>query len=415
MIRKITFLILSFLLVIIACEDKVDPNYEIIFEPGELNFGKVEANQIASQKIRIKNSEESTGAFEGNVVIMDSPKFTMDFSGVITLQKNESKEIYITFRPTGVEQSSAKLVVSNEEDSFHEMYIYGEGAAPVSFTYLPNNLDFGLVKEGENKDLDITITNSASSGFDLEISFSISSSEFSVVDGTSSHVVPPGQSVVIPIRYSPTSTSLNARITINHNSTVQSNPLSVILSGIMDKTTEINNLIIEGWETFESGNYNTSILKFQEAIFMAALHTTYDNIHAEALVGRGWALTFSRNYGNGHIDFSKALEDYNTLISDNARLDALAGKAISARLIHDYTSSIQAAIDLLDLKAAYQFSHKTSVDYKDVRMALIQSYFSTGQFAKSAAEMDILDPPNAPHSDDPATLLAAIQALSGSL
>lgn len=54
MIRKITFLILSFLLAIIACEDKVDPNYEIIFEPGELNFGKVEANQIASQKIRIK-------------------------------------------------------------------------------------------------------------------------------------------------------------------------------------------------------------------------------------------------------------------------------------------------------------------------------------------------------------------------
>ena len=150
MIRKITFLILLFLLAIIACEDKVDPNYEIIFEPGELNFGKVEANQIASQKIRIKNSEESTGAFEGNVVIMDSPKFTMDFSGVITLQKNESKEIYITFRPTGVEQSSAKLVVSNEEDSFHEMYIYGEGAAPVSFTYLPNKLDFGLVKEGEN-------------------------------------------------------------------------------------------------------------------------------------------------------------------------------------------------------------------------------------------------------------------------
>ena len=98
MIRKITFLILSFLLAITACEDKVKPNYDITFEPGELNFGKVEANQIASQKIRIKNSDKSTGAFEGNIVIMDSPKFTMDFSGVLTLQKNESKEIYIMSR-----------------------------------------------------------------------------------------------------------------------------------------------------------------------------------------------------------------------------------------------------------------------------------------------------------------------------
>jgi hypothetical protein len=55
------------------------------------------------------------------------------------------------------------------------------------------------------------------------------------------------------------------------------------------------------------------------------------------------------------------------------------------------------------------------VDYKDVRMALIQSYYHSGMFTDAASQMDILDPTNAPHSSDSTTLLSAIQALSGSL
>ncbi|MDP6033787.1 MAG: hypothetical protein QGH04_08055, partial [Candidatus Marinimicrobia bacterium] len=77
--------------------------------------------------------------------------------------------------------------------------------------------------------------------------------------------------------------------------------------------------------------------------------------------------------------------------------------------------AITAAIDLLTRKANYQFSHKPSVDYKDVRMALIQSYYHSGMFTDAASQMDILDPTNAPHSSDSTTLLSAIQALSGSL
>ncbi|MBN4081150.1 choice-of-anchor D domain-containing protein [Caldithrix abyssi] len=414
MVRKFVFLILSFLLVIFACEDKVEPKYEIIFEPSELNFGKVEANTIVSQKIRIKNTENSTGVFTGEIEILDSPKFTMYLNGVLTLQKNESKEISITFHPSAAEQYTGKLVVSNK-NSFNEMYMYGEGVEPVSFTFTPNSLDFGLVKEGEYKDLDLTITNSASSGFDLEISYSISSSEFSIIDGVNSQMISPGKSVVISIRYSPTSPSVSKKITINHNSSSQNNPLIVFLFGIMDQTTEIDSLISEGWSAFENGDFNTSTLKFQEAINFASPREFYDSLHAEALVGHGWSLTFEREYSNGHSDFSKALDKFKNTISDNAHLDALAGKAIAGRLINDYTSSIEAAVDLLNRKATYQFSHKPSVDYKDVRMALVQSYYNTGKFTMAAKEMDILDPPNAPHSTDPTALLAAIQALSGTL
>ena len=64
-LRNIFLIALSFLLFMFACEDKVDPHFEIIFEPTELQFGKVEANQIMSQKVRIKNTDNSTGAFIG--------------------------------------------------------------------------------------------------------------------------------------------------------------------------------------------------------------------------------------------------------------------------------------------------------------------------------------------------------------
>ncbi len=412
--RKIIFLSFSFLLIIFACEDEVKPSYEIIFEPSELSFGNVEVNQIVSQKIRIKNTDNSTGTFKGEVSIMDSPKFTTDFKGVLTLQKNESKEVYITFIPSTVETYSGKLTVSND-DSFAEMYINGNGVSPVSFAYSPNSLDFGMVEEGNYKDMDLTIANDANSGFDLEIDFSISSSEFSLVDGIIAHVIQPGQSQAISIRYMPTTEIISTQLIINHNSTVKSNPMKVTLSGVMDKSNVIISSISEGWSVFEEGNYKKSLLKFQEAIDLALTHTSYDRLNAEATTGRGWAFTFEREYTNGQNDFKTALDKFNTSISDEARLDALAGTTITGKLVGNYSIAITAAIDLLTRKANYQFSHKPSVDYKDVRMALIQSYYHSGMFTDAASQMDILDPTNAPHSSDPTTLLSAIQALSGSL
>ena len=413
-LRNIFFLAFSFLLFMFACEDKVDPYYEILFEPTELQFGKVEANQIISQKVRIKNTDNSTGAFTGEINIMDSPKFTMDFNGVLTLQKNESKEIYITFRPSSVESYTAKLTVSNEE-AFAEMYINGEGVSPISFTCSPNVLDFGMVEEGSYKDMDLTVTNNADSGFDLEIDFSVSSIDFSFVDGATSHIIQPGKSQAIPIRYSPTTTSVTKQLIINHNSSVKTNPMKVTLSGIMDKTTDIISAISDGWDAFENSDYSGSSSQFQIAINFANTHESYDSLNAEATVGQGWALSFERNYYGGYYDFSTSLDKFNASISDNTRLDALAGKAIAGRLVNEYGNAIDAAIDLLSRKADYQFSHKTSVDYKDVRMSLIQSYYNTGMFTEAATQMDLLDPANAPHSTDPSLLLAAIQALSGSL
>ena len=126
--------VLTGLLFIFACEEDKDPSFEITISPEELQYGEVQVNEKSVQKVRIKNTENSSQTFVGEMVIMDSPAFTMDFSGVLTLEKNESKEIYITFRPTAAQEYSGKLLVKNDY-ALKEMYLYGEGIAPVSFSF----------------------------------------------------------------------------------------------------------------------------------------------------------------------------------------------------------------------------------------------------------------------------------------
>ena len=94
-LRRYLYSAIGLLIFFIACEDKKGPSFEITFDPIEHKFGKIEINDRISQRIQIKNTENSTEAFVGEINLMDSPAFKMDFSGVLTLQENESKEIYV--------------------------------------------------------------------------------------------------------------------------------------------------------------------------------------------------------------------------------------------------------------------------------------------------------------------------------
>ena len=102
----------------------------------------------------------------------------------------------------------------------------------------------------------------------------------------------------------------------------------------------------------------------------------------------------------------------------NSYFDVLAGVAISGVLALERTSPtfiISAANSVLTEYPNYQFTHKVSVNYKHVRMSKVQAHYYIGEYTNAASEMDILDPTNAPHSNDPVKLLTAIQNLSGSL
>ena len=87
--RKYLYFIISLHLFFIACEDKEVASFEIVFDPIEYQFGKIELNQSISKRIKIKNKAP------------------------LKLQKNESKEVLVTFTPNAVQDYSARLTVSN--------------------------------------------------------------------------------------------------------------------------------------------------------------------------------------------------------------------------------------------------------------------------------------------------------------
>jgi hypothetical protein len=419
-LRRYLYSAIGLLIFFIACEDKKGPSFEITFDPIEHKFGKIEINDRISQRIQIKNTENSTEAFVGEINLMDSPAFKMDFSGVLTLQENESKEIYVTFQPSAAQEYNGRLTVSNDKDDFFEMYVRGEGVAPVSFTFDKTKLEFGLVQPGDSKELEVNFLNNASSGFDLELVLSIPSSDFIILGDVLTLTIPPGQSETITVRYTPTISSSSKSLKIVHNSSVIISPSQITLTGIMDISSEIISNISKGWDEFESGNYNDSQSSFVSAMNQARVSSIYDTIYDKAMHGLGWSMLFDRGTNDyalaAYNNFLSCANNY--LLPMNSYYDVLAGVAISGVLALEKTSPtfiISAANNVLSEYPNYQFTHKVSVNYKHVRMSKVQAYYYIGQYTNAASEMDILDPTNAPHSDDPIKLLTAIQNLSGSL
>tara|TARA_B100000700_G_C15023491_1_gene846957 strand:+ start:135 stop:1406 length:1272 start_codon:yes stop_codon:yes gene_type:complete len=423
MIRHTVKLFVVGALILSSCEDKDEEKYVLEFSPAsEHDFGRVEVNKSASQKIRILNTDQSSGPFTGNIEILDSPNFTMDFSGVLVLQKNESKEVYLTFIPSASEEYSGKLVVKNDK-TFNEFYLSGIGGNPVSFSIEPTSLNFGLVVAGNTKDLDLVFKNSESSGFDLELSLDLPLSDF-IIGSQTSFTLSPNTSKTITVRYSPTQNTSSKVMEVSHNSSIRANPAKVQLRGVKDISSDIIALANEGWALFTSKDYANSRKKFQEAIVASFVSSIYDSISNEAKLGRAWATLFAQETSDfattAYVDFN-ALKPNSVKLSIKSRNDGWAGLSISGVMVrsqgeNSFSSNVvSTAVNLLDNSPIYEFSYNAKINYKDVRYALIQAYFNLSDFSNAADQLDILDPLNAPHSSAPEDLLSAIQALAGQL
>ena len=422
MMRYVSFVLIFVLFAFHACDDnKNEDKFVIEFSPAlEHDFGTVEINESASTKVRIKNSDESSGPFTGTIEIEDSPAFFSSFTGILELQKNESKEVYITFTPSAGDNYSGKLVVKNDKN-FNEFYLSGVGASPVSFSISPISLDFGLVEAGSTKDLDLTFENNVSSGFDLELSLDLSLSDFTIGSQTN-FTLSPGSNKTIAVRYTPTQNVSTKALKISHNSSIRANPESVVLRGIKDISSELVSGNIEGWNLFKNKDYASSASKFQETVAKSLVNAVYDSLGDEAVLGRGWARLFERSTNDYALSaFNDFVSVYGAgLISSSSEIDALAGISVSGVLIvsnniDHYNAIVEAATILLANYQSYQFQYNTNVDHKDVRYALVQAYFNLSNYSDAAKQLDILDPLNAPHSSTAEDILVAIQALAGQL
>jgi len=94
-------------------------------------------------------------------------------------------------------------------------------------------VDFGTVTLGQSRDTIVSLTNLASSTAPLAGTVSISGSGFTVVSGGGTFSIAAGQAQSITIRFAPGSATIQAgALSITHDGTTVSSPLSVPLTGI---------------------------------------------------------------------------------------------------------------------------------------------------------------------------------------
>lgn len=177
-----------------------------------------------------------------------------------------------------------------------------------------------------------------------------------------------------------------------------------------DQRGEIKALIQEGWEHFTNQRYQEAELSFTTLLDITAGDTAYDHLEAEGECGRGWARAFLREYEGSTTDFMAALE--HLWLGDETRLNTLAGLAIVSPTRNRFQEAIDYGTALLALEPGYVFQYDHRINYQRIGLILAQSYYSIGDFTSAAAQMDLLDPDNAPHSRDREKLLSAIQAFA---
>ena len=166
-------------------------------------------------------------------------------------------------------------------------------------------------------------------------------------------------------------------------------------------------LVDEGWNVFESGDYDAAASAFIQAI-------TEDASNSEAHNGLGWALLSLGNLKNSLLSFDAALANSFT------GADPHVGKTVILRDHRppvDYAAAIAEANMALAIDGDYAFAHDPKLDWKDVRLILAQSYFATGAYIEANNQVELLGG----NVQDPASptfvldLLAEIQALGESI
>lgn len=147
-----------------------------------------------------------------------------------------------------------------------------------------------------------------------------------------------------------------------------------------------------GWAAFEANDIATA-----RTHFTAAININFE--YAEAVLGIGWVSTLEGNLRGAQTNLERAIY----LGLDN--FGANVGLAVVLRDRLDFTNSIVHARLVITSLPAYVFSHRTSVDWKDLRLIIAQCCYRLGgnYFSDAQAEVDILDPGNGLDPNDSGT------------
>ncbi|MFC1530275.1 hypothetical protein ACFL6R_06130 [Gemmatimonadota bacterium] len=138
-----------------------------------------------------------------------------------------------------------------------------------------------------------------------------------------------------------------------------------------------------GWAAFTAGEYTDAFQHFQIALNL-------DGNYAEAFHGRGWTHLIRDDLSNARVQLLTAISKGLTTV------DVYAGLAILYRELPDLQTAIGHALTVVTGDPDWEFSHLTSIDYRDMHLLMAQCYFRQGEdwFDEAQGQVDILDPSN---------------------
>lgn len=128
-----------------------------------------------------------------------------------------------------------------------------------------------------------------------------------------------------------------------------------------------NSRLTDGWQAFESGEY-------EEAIASFAASKNRDAAYYDAYNGLAWSYTRIFDYDQAMPNFKV----YMTLVSDKPELliDAYAGLATMYAASGDDQEAINWANQIIDTNPAYQFNHDARINAKSLVSLIAKSYYN---------------------------------------
>lgn len=147
-----------------------------------------------------------------------------------------------------------------------------------------------------------------------------------------------------------------------------------------------------GWSDFQTEDYSAASVHFQDAL-------TMNGSYADAHLGLGW----SRAYLGQLADAVSSLHAANN--NGLSAPDAHAGLAVVYRDLPELDACVSRAAMVLSADPAWEFSHRSSIDYQDMHLIRAQAYYRMGplNYPDAQGEVDILDPSNGLDPADPGT------------
>ncbi|MFH1277393.1 MAG: hypothetical protein ABIK65_03330 [Candidatus Eisenbacteria bacterium] len=133
-----------------------------------------------------------------------------------------------------------------------------------------------------------------------------------------------------------------------------------------------------GWALFSAGDYTGAIIEFDEAV---AMNGGIGDGHN----GRGWSYL--------RLDsLETALDAFNMAVAKGfVGADAQAGRCVILNRFDEYRQCVFAGQAVLAIDSRFELEADITVDVRDVRLSMAQSYFALGEYLEALDQIEAVD------------------------